>query len=87
MANSFKLKIYTAEQMLFDGQADYISAKNSAGEFGAFAGHTTFSSDIVDGKIQIKSEDGTEKNIENGPGVISIKLDEIIIALESGTLT
>ena len=43
--------------------------------------------DIVDGKIQIKSEDGTEKNIENGPGVISIKLDEIIIALESGTLS
>ena len=87
MANNFKLKIYTAEQILYDGSASYISAQNSAGQFGAFAGHTTFSSDIVDGKIQIKSEDGTEKNIENGPGVISIKLDEIIIALESGTLS
>ena len=86
MANNFKLKIYTAEQILYDGSASYISAQNSAGQFGAFAGHTTFSSDIVDGKIQIKSVDGIESSIENGPGVISIKLDEITIALESGNL-
>ena len=86
MANNFKLKIYTAEQILYDVSSSDISAQNSAGQFCSFSGHTTFSSDIVDGKIQIKSVDGIESNIENGPGVISIKLDEITIALESGNL-
>tara|TARA_B100000959_G_scaffold245944_1_gene270999 strand:+ start:6437 stop:6703 length:267 start_codon:yes stop_codon:yes gene_type:complete len=86
MDNSFNLTIYTPEEVLFDEKANYFSATNSTGEFGILPGHTLFSSDIVSGNIRVKSENGTEKKISHGPGVISMKSNQLIVALESGTL-
>jgi len=86
MNNFFNLKIYTPEQILFDGTAEYLSATNSIGEFGILPGHTSFSSDIIAGDLKIKSIDETEKKFSNGPGIVSVKSNQVILALESGNL-
>ena len=49
MSDFFNLKIYTPEEILFDGTVEYLSATNSSGEFGILPGHTLFSSDITAG--------------------------------------
>ena len=86
MSDFFNLKIYTPEEILFDGTVEYLSATNSSGEFGILPGHTLFSSDITAGDFKIKSKDGTEKKFNNGTGAISVKSDQVTLTLESGNL-
>ena len=86
MSSSFDLKIYTPEEVVFNEKAVQLTASNSTGEFGILPGHTFFSSDIVPCNLIVKSESGPDKKFKAGFGLISVKSNEVIVALESAVV-
>jgi|TARA_B110000263_G_scaffold50714_1_gene42418 F0F1-type ATP synthase epsilon subunit len=83
MSNSFNLTIYSPEEVIFNDQAVELSATNSTGGFGILPGHTFFSSNILPCSLIFKSKEGDLRKYSTGPGLITVKSDEVIVVLES----
>ena len=84
MSDSFELKIYTPDGVLFSDSAKRISAINSLGQFGILPGHTLFASDIVSGDLEVINNDGNTISFEVGDGLISVENNNVTVALERG---
>ncbi|MBT3475656.1 F0F1 ATP synthase subunit epsilon [bacterium] len=83
MNDFFNLTIYSPEEVIFNDKAVGLSATNSVGEFGILPGHTLFSSNILPCNLSFTSFEGDSRNLTTGPGLITVKSNEVIVVLES----
>ena len=86
MSDTFNLTIYSPEEIIFNDEATELNATNSIGEFGIVPGHTFFSSNIIPCNISFKGKEGALLKYSAGPGLITVKSDEVIVVLESAKL-
>lgn len=60
---TFKLKIITPEKIFFEGDAEQITAKTSAGYVGILAGHTPYVANLVPSALKVKTPGADECRI------------------------
>lgn len=56
------VSIVSAEQKLWEGEADLVVARSPEGEFGIMAGHIPFLAALVPGKLTIRQSGGEHLN-------------------------
>lgn len=71
MANLFRLKIYTPERMIFDGDAEIFTVTTLDGQFSFMAGHAPIVMPLVVGTIKIVTPEGPQE-VFNSEGFLEI---------------
>ncbi len=88
-SKKFKIKVLTAEGVVFEGSADYVSIPGKLGVLGVLSGHTPLFSVIDHGELVIKNGAETVHLSVSG-GFVDIGRDHVTAltdsALRSGDL-
>jgi F-type H+-transporting ATPase subunit epsilon len=80
MATTFAFKLVTPTGVLFDGQAEEVTAVNPLGEFGVLADHTNYITSLVPGLLTIRTADGQTLEYLITGGLVEVK-DGVMTAL------
>ncbi|MGA8056837.1 MAG: ATP synthase F1 subunit epsilon [Candidatus Binataceae bacterium] len=80
MAATFAFKLVTPTGVLFDGQAEQVSAVNPLGEFGVLADHVNYITSLVPGVLTIRTAEGQTLEYLVTGGLIEVK-DGVMTAL------
>ena len=75
-SKKFKIKVITAEGVVFEGSADYVSIPGQLGVLGIMAGHTPLFSVIEHGELVIKNGDETVHLAVSG-GFVDVGRDHV----------
>lgn len=73
-----KVKVFSPQKILFEGQAKAISSKNSRGKFDILPGHANFITLIEKNNLEIYKEDGK---------IETIPLNEAIVLTQNNIVT
>ncbi|MFZ1119505.1 MAG: ATP synthase F1 subunit epsilon [Candidatus Binataceae bacterium] len=80
MATTFAFKLVTPTGVLFDGQAEQVSAVNPLGEFGVLADHVNYITSLVPGVLTIRTAEGQSLEYLVTGGLVEVK-DGVMTAL------
>jgi len=80
--DTLKLEILTPNGMIFDGQAVSVTLPGEEGEFGVLAKHSSLSTLLEAGVIDIEKEDKTVESILINWGVVNVDEEKVIVLVE-----
>lgn len=86
MVNTIKIDIVSAEESIFSGEAEFVSAPAIMGEVGIYPNHAPMITPLKSGSLKIKLADKNEEQLiyvsggilEVQPGVITVLSDTAI---------
>lgn len=76
-----KVKIVDPNQIVFEGEAEFVSAPSIHGNLGILPMHTPFFAELTSGDILIKTE--KEQLYAIASGIIKVRDDEVTILVTS----
>ena len=76
------VELVSPSQRVWSGQASFISARTIEGDLGVLPGHAPLFGVLVDGKVSIKSTDGTTTEFEVHGGFLSVANNRVSILTE-----
>ena len=82
---TFKLKIITPEKIFFEGDAEQIIAKTTAGYVGILAGHTPYVAKLVPSALKVKAEGSDECRIAAVSADVPPESEPFVPAESAGT--
>ncbi|MEA1955176.1 MAG: ATP synthase F1 subunit epsilon [Campylobacterota bacterium] len=77
-----KLEILTPNGSIFDGEAVSVTLPGEEGEFGVLAHHSSLSTSLEAGVVDIEKEDKSVESILINWGVVQVDEEKIIILVE-----
>ena len=80
--DTLKLEILTPNGLIFDGEAVSVTLPGEEGEFGVLANHSSLSTLLEAGVIDIEKEDKTVESILINWGVVNVDEEKIIVLVE-----
>ena len=80
--DTLKLEILTPNGMIFDGTAVSVTLPGEEGEFGVLANHSSLSTLLEAGIIDIEKEDKTVESILINWGVVNVDEEKVIVLVE-----
>ncbi len=83
MAHTMQLEIVSAENALFSGIVEWISATGEAGEVGIYPGHTQLLTALKPGQIIIKKPEGGEEVFYMSGGMLEVQPDVVTILADT----
>ncbi len=83
MAATFLCHVVSAEEEIYSGQVQMISATGTLGELGILAGHTPLLSPLIPGPVVIRNADNEEEVIYVSGGTIEVQPKEVIILADT----
>lgn len=78
----FKLEILTPNGEIFNGEAISVTLPGEEGEFGVLAGHSSLSTLLETGVIDIEKEDKSVESILINWGVVQVDEEKVIVLVE-----
>ncbi len=86
MVNTVKIDVVSAEQSIFSGEAEFVTAPASMGEVGIYPNHAPMITPLKSGSLRIKLADKSEEQLiyvsggilEVQPGIITVLSDTAI---------
>ena len=84
MSKSFKLNIFAADHVVYDGECVSLTLPISDGQIGILASHAPMVAAVVPGALRYRTKDG-EKAVETrvGCGIASFENDRALVLLAS----
>ena len=80
--DTFKLEILTPNGEIFNGEAVSVTLPGEEGEFGVLANHSSLSTLLEAGVIDIEKEDKTVESILINWGVVNVDEEKVIVLVE-----
>ena len=80
--DTFKLEILTPNGVIFSGQAISAVLPGEEGEFGVLAGHSSLTTLLEAGVVDVEKEDKTVEAIVINWGVVQVDEEKVIILVE-----
>lgn len=80
--DKIKLEILTPNGQIFNGEAISVTLPGEEGEFGVLAHHSSLSTLLEAGVIDIEKEDKTVESILINWGVVNVDEEKIIVLVE-----
>ena len=80
--DTLKLEILTPNGMIFDGSAVSVTLPGEEGEFGVLANHSSLSTLLEAGVIDIEKEDKSVESILINWGVVNVDEEKVIVLVE-----
>ncbi|MCM1164214.1 MAG: ATP synthase F1 subunit epsilon [Muribaculaceae bacterium] len=75
------LKIISAEDILFEGEAKAVHLPGTQGAFTVLPGHASLISTLTPGLIRYTAADGEEKSTEIEGGVVDVDKDVVSVCI------
>ncbi|MFM2175027.1 MAG: F-type H+-transporting ATPase subunit epsilon [Actinomycetota bacterium] len=82
--NVLTVEFVTPESRIFSGKASMVSARTLEGDLGILPDHSPLLGVLVDGKVSIKSVDGSVAEFEVHGGFLSVANNRVSILGEAG---
>ncbi|MBQ8827308.1 MAG: ATP synthase F1 subunit epsilon [Oscillospiraceae bacterium] len=79
MAAQFKLTIITPEKIFFEGETSKLIVRNTEGDLGVLAHHTSLVSSLPSGPLRIMLEDGSFRTAALSSGILKIGGNKVSI--------
>lgn len=76
-----KVKIIDPDNIIYEGEADFIVAPSKRGDLGIFPGHTGMFAELLKGDI-ILSKDKKDEKFALESGILKVLRDEVLILME-----
>ncbi len=80
--SNLKLEILTPNGVIFDGEAVSVTLPGEEGEFGVLAEHSSLSTLLDAGVIDIEKEDKSVESILINWGVVQVDEEKVIVLVE-----
>ena len=80
--DTLKLEILTPNGEIFNGEAVSVTLPGEEGEFGVLANHSSLSTLLEAGVIDIEKEDKTVESILINWGVVNVDEEKVIVLVE-----
>ncbi len=80
--DTLKLEILTPNGLIFDGEAVSVTLPGEEGEFGVLANHSSLSTLLEAGVIDIEKEDKSVESILINWGVVNVDEEKVIVLVE-----
>lgn len=80
--DTLKLEILTPNGEIFNGQAVSVTLPGEEGEFGVLANHSSLSTLLEAGVIDIEKEDKSVESILINWGVVNVDEEKVIVLVE-----
>jgi F-type H+-transporting ATPase subunit epsilon len=82
MADRFTLQLVTPTGVVFDGEAEQVTAVGPLGEFGILAEHINFITSLVPGLLEIRTAEGARTYVISG-GFAEVKEGAVTLLANS----
>lgn len=83
MAESFKLKIFTLEKLMYEGSAVSLVAPGVEGYFGILAHHAPLAAALKPGELTTRNETGTETVYAISGGFLEVSANSVIVLADA----
>ena len=80
--DTLKLEILTPNGQIFDGKAVSVTLPGEEGEFGVLANHSSLSTLLEAGVIDIEKDDKSVESILINWGVVNVDEEKVIVLVE-----
>ena len=80
--DTLKLEILTPNGLIFDGKAISVTLPGEEGEFGVLAHHSSISTLLEAGVIDIEKEDKSIESVLINWGVVNVDEEKVIVLVE-----
>jgi len=76
---TFPLLVFAIDREIFAGNAKSLTVPGEDGELQILAGHTPLISQLREGDVIIRGEDGKETKLPIAGGVVEVKDKEVVV--------
>ena len=80
--STFKLEILTPNGVIYDGQALSVTLPGEEGEFGVLAGHSSLTTLLEAGIVDIQKDDKGVESVLINWGVVQVDESKVIVLVE-----
>ncbi len=77
------VQLVAADRMVWEGEANGVSARTTEGELGILPGHAPLLSVLIEGEVRIDPTDGQRKVATIDGGFVSVDHDKVTVVAES----
>ncbi|MFX4273039.1 F0F1 ATP synthase subunit epsilon [Propionibacteriaceae bacterium Y1685] len=86
MADSLKVKVVSADRIIWEGEATNVVARTTEGDVGILPGHSPMLSVLAPSACEVVSVDGTREVFAVDGGFVSVAAGEVSVLSEFATL-
>jgi len=83
MAATISCHVVSAEEEIYSGEVQMVSARGSLGELGILPGHTPLLSPLIAGPVVLKNAEGNEDIVYVSGGMLEVQAKEVIILADT----
>lgn len=83
MAATISCHVVSAEEDIYSGQVQMVSATGTLGELGILPGHTPLLSPLIPGPVILRNEEGNEEVVYVSGGMLEVQANEVIILADT----
>ena len=80
-----QLEILTPQKSVFSGEAKLVKVPGSNGSFEIMKNHAPIISTLIDGELKVETESGETMLYRTSGGVAEVKMNHIVILVETIT--
>jgi len=80
--DKFRLEILTPNGEIFDGEVVSVTLPGEEGEFGVLAHHSSLTTLLTSGVIDIEKEDKTVESVLINWGVVQVDEEKVVVLVE-----
>ena len=80
---TFKLEIVTPKRVVFDGEAESLTAPGVEGGFQVLVNHAPMLAEIGVGEVTVRDAEGQRTHYATSGGVVEVKRNHVIVMAES----
>ncbi len=85
MAMTVHCNIVSAEEEIFSGRIESLSATGAAGELGIYPGHAPLLTELKPGPVQLQTDDGEERIIYVSGGFLEVQPTMVTVLADTAT--
>ncbi len=83
MASTIKVDVVSAEESIFEGEAEFVALPGEAGELGIYPQHAPLLTRIKPGTVLIRQPGGAEESVFVAGGVLEIQPQRITVLADT----
>ncbi len=83
MAATISCHVVSAEEEIYSGAVQMVSATGTLGELGILPGHTPLLSPLIPGPVVLRNEEGQEEVVYVSGGMLEVQANEVTILADT----
>ncbi len=81
--NVFRLSIYAADHVFYEGMCESVTVPTVSGQIGIWANHRSLISAIVPGRLSFRTQDKEEVVAAVAEGLVKVEKNEVLVLVDS----